>query len=409
MVDLGARQLYAQALPELDDTLAKALAASNDKNLPSRLLVYFGEVEDRRFDRFGRLLFDWYRCPVLEVTMENGERPQIRRLAAVPVTKLSAGELRLFHEALHNHTRREWRSKKDRAAPRYSFAVLYDPNEKLPPSDLPTLKHWSRIAEKQGVEIEPINRRDLARLAEFDALFIRETTSIDNHTYRFARRAVQEGMPVIDDPISMIRCTNKIYLHELMTSNGIAVPPTVIVSGGHDLTRAADELGFPMVLKVPDSSFSRGVKKVDSSAELDTLAREWLKETDLLLAQAFMPTNFDWRVGVLGGKPLFVCQYMMAKRHWQIVKHRANGRPLEGPHNTIALGEAPPAVVDVGLRAAQLIGDGLYGVDIKETPHGIFVVEVNDNPNIDHGIEDAAEKDQVWIELTRWFIDRLEA
>ena len=76
-------------------------------------------------------------------------------------------------------------------------------------------------------------------------------------------------MPVIDDPISMIRCTNKIYLHELMTGNGIAVPPTVIIGGQHDLARAADELGFPMVLKVPDSSFCRGVKKVDSAAELD--------------------------------------------------------------------------------------------------------------------------------------------
>jgi glutathione synthase/RimK-type ligase-like ATP-grasp enzyme len=80
---------------------------------------------------------------------------------------------------------------------------------------------------------------------------------------------------------------------------------------------------------------------------------------------------------------------------------------MEGGHNTVPIGEAPPAVIDVGLRAAQLIGDGLYGVDIKETPNGIFVVEVNDNPNIDHGIEDSAEKDQVWIELTRWFVDRL--
>src|SRR6185369_13406576 len=49
MVDLGTRQLYAQALPELDDTLAKAIAAANDKSLPPRLLVYFGAVEDRRF------------------------------------------------------------------------------------------------------------------------------------------------------------------------------------------------------------------------------------------------------------------------------------------------------------------------------------------------------------------------
>ncbi|MBN8993651.1 MAG: RimK family protein [Rhizobiales bacterium] len=407
MVDLGARQLYAQALPELDDSLAKCIAAADDKSVPARILVYFGTVEDHRFDRFGRLLFDWFRCPVLEVTIEFDDRPEIKKLAAVPVTRLAAEELAFFHTALHNHTTREWRSKKDRPSPRFSFAVLYDPNEKLPPTSFASMKHWARIAEKQGVEVEPITRRDLARLAEFDALFIRETTSIDNHTYRFARRAVQEGMPVIDDPISMIRCTNKIYLHELMTSNGVAVPPTVIIGGPADLPRAADELGFPMVLKVPDSSFSRGVSKVDNMAELDALAREWLKDTDLLLAQAFMPTTFDWRVGVLGGKPLFVCQYMMAKRHWQIVKHNANGTLLEGAHHTIALGEAPPAVLDIGLRAAQLIGDGLYGVDIKETPNGIFVVEVNDNPNIEHGVEDEAEKDQVWIQLTRWFIDKL--
>jgi glutathione synthase/RimK-type ligase-like ATP-grasp enzyme len=100
---------------------------------------------------------------------------------------------------------------------------------------------------------------------------------------------------------------------------------------------------------------------------------------------------------------------MMAKKHWQIVKHSANGKPLEGDWHTPSLGEAPPAVIDTGLRAAQLIGDGLYGVDLKETAEGIFVVEVNDNPNIVHGVEDQAEKDQVWIELTRWFIDRLEA
>jgi glutathione synthase/RimK-type ligase-like ATP-grasp enzyme len=325
------------------------------------------------------------------------------------VTKLTPAELVQFHAALHAHTTREWRSKKDRAPPRYSFAVLYNPQEELPPSTLGTLKHWARIAEKFGVEIEPITRRDLSRLAEFDALFIRETTSIDNHTYRFARRAMQEGMPVIDDPISMIRCTNKIYLHELMTSNGIAVPPTVILAGLHDLPRAIQELGFPMVLKVPDSSFSRGVRKVDTEAELAALAREWFEDTDLLLAQAFMPTTFDWRVGVLGGKPLFVCKYMMAKKHWQIVKHRAGGNPVEGGHLTVPLGEAPPAVVDIGLRAAQLIGGGLYGVDIKETPEGIFVVEVNDNPNIEHGIEDQAEKDQVWIELTRWFTNRLDS
>ena len=43
-----------------------------------------------------------------------------------------------------------------------------------------------------------------------------------------------------------------------------------------------------------------------------------------------MPTQFDWRVGVLNRQPLYVCQYFMSKNHWQIVKHEADGRFEEG-------------------------------------------------------------------------------
>jgi glutathione synthase/RimK-type ligase-like ATP-grasp enzyme len=407
IMELGSRTLYAQALPDLEDQLAKALGADADNGVPEHLLIAFGFTADRRFDRFARVLFDWFRCPVLEVAIETGGRPQIRRLSPLAINKLKEPDLRFFYESLHQHSKRQWRSLKTRTPAKFSFATLYDPAEVMPPSTLKTLKHWAKVAAKLGVEVEPITRRDLPRLAEFDALFIRETTSINNHTYRFARRAAQEGMPVIDDPVSMIRCTNKIYLHELMSANGIAVLPTVIMGGPGDLARAGDELGFPMVLKIPDSSFSRGVKRIENAGEFEKLTKEWLGDTDLVLAQTYAPTSFDWRVGVLGGRPLFVVQYRMARGHWQIVKHRAVGKIVEGGFTAVRLGEAPPAVIDIGVRAAQLIGDGLYGVDIKETPNGIFVVEINDNPNIDHTVEDAAEKDQVWVTLTEWFSDRI--
>ena len=61
------------------------------------------------------------------------------------------------------------------------------------------------------------------------------------------------------------------------------------------------------------------------------------------------------------------------------------------------------------VAAARCIGDGLYGVDLKETDDGVFVIEVNDNPNLDHGWEDSGEKDEVWIRLTQWFLERLDA
>lgn len=406
IMELGSRTLYAPALPDLEDQLLKA-AGGEGRDVPERLLVVFGLVADHRFDRLAKTLFDWFRCPILEVAIEPGERPQIRRLAPLAINKLQEAERRFFYDALHRHSRRQWRSLKTRAVARFSFATLYDPAEAMPPSTPKTLRHWAKVAAKLGVEVEPITRRDLARLAEFDALFIRETTSIQNHTYRFARRAAQEGMPVIDDPVSMIRCINKIYLHELMSANGIPVLPTTIMAGPADFAKAADELGFPMVLKIPDSSFSRGVRRVESADKLGELAKKWLNDTDLVLAQSYAPTSFDWRVGVLGGRPLFVVQYRMARGHWQIMKHKADGKVVEGGFTSLPLGEAPPAVIDIGVRAAQLIGDGLYGVDIKETANGIFVVEINDNPNIEHGVEDAAEKDQVWVTLTEWFIDRI--
>src|SRR5207302_8623011 len=161
---------------------------------------------------------------------------------------------------LHQHTKREWRDPKARTVAKYDLAVLYDPNEKLPPTSAASIKYMARIAEKLSVDVEPITRKQLAELAEYDGLFIRENTSIDNHTYRFARRAWQEGMPVIDDPISMIRCTNKVFLMELLGQNQVTTPPTVMLADLDDLPKAMDELALPLVVKIPDHSFSRGVQ-----------------------------------------------------------------------------------------------------------------------------------------------------
>ena len=409
MLELREAKLYEHALPELEDELNRcARKADFQPEAQLRLLVCFGIASDPRFEAFGRLLFDWFRCPALEITVDPGIWLSIDRIRPRTITRLANGDATFFRDALHQHTKREWRDPKARSLSKYDLAVLHDPNEKLPPSSVDSLKHFARIAEKLSVDIEPITRRQLDELAEYDGLFIRETTSIDNHTYRFARRAWQEGMPVIDDPMSMIRCTNKVFLMELLGSNQVPMPQTLMLAENADLSRAMDELGLPLVVKIPDGSFSRGVHKVNSPEEFKRVVEELFEETDLLLAQKFMPTEFDWRVGVLSGEPLFVCQYRMARGHWQTVKHRADGSSREGGFRTFELDQAPTELLDVAGRAAKPIGEGFYGVDIKQTDHGFVVMEVNDNPNLEHGIEDAVGKDEIWIRLLKWFIERFE-
>jgi glutathione synthase/RimK-type ligase-like ATP-grasp enzyme len=410
MLELREAKLYEHALPELEDELNRCARRTDfQPEGEFKMLVCFGIARDPRFEPFGRLLFDWFRCPALEVQVDTGSAwLSIDRIRPRNITRLGNGEATFFREALHLHTKREWRDPKARSISKYDLAVLYDPNEKMAPSSPASIKYFARIAEKMSVDIEPITRRQLAELAEFDGLFIRETTSIDNHTYRFARRAWQEGMPVIDDPISMIRCTNKVFLMELLGHNQVPTPATIMLTESADLPRAMDELSLPLVVKIPDGSFSRGVHKVSTPEEFKRVAEELFEETDLLLAQKFLPTEFDWRVGVLAGEPIFVCQYRMARGHWQIVKHRADGSSREGGFRTFELDQAPREIVDLAVRAANPIGDGFYGVDLKQTDNGIVVMEVNDNPNLEHGIEDAVSKDEVWIKILKWFIERFE-
>ena len=66
------------------------------------------------------------------------------------------------------------------------------------------------------------------------------------------------------------------------------------------------------------------------------------------------------------------------------------------------------ALIETAVRAARAIGEGFYGVDIKQTEQGFIVMEVNDNPNLEHGIEDVVGRDEVWVRLLKWFIDRFE-
>jgi glutathione synthase/RimK-type ligase-like ATP-grasp enzyme len=279
----------------------------------------------------------------------------------------------------------------------------------MPPSNPKALQYFVKVGRECSVNVELIEKKDYGRLAEFDALFIRETTGIDHYTYQFAKKAESEGMVVIDDPDSILKCTNKVYLDELLRNHRIRTPKTVIVRRDN-LERVDSEIAYPIVLKIPDGSFSRGVFKVNDRAELLDMAGKLFKSSDLLLAQEFLYTEFDWRVGILNKAPLFVCQYFMSKEHWQIYHHEpGKGRGFrEGEAKTFRVEDAPEIVVKNALKAANLIGNGFYGVDLKQTAKGVVVIEVNDNPNLDHGIEDLVLKEELYRRIVEDFVWRLD-
>lgn len=408
IINMGQRGRSRAAVQDIEKTLRKTLRKlASPPESPFILDVFFGRPDDPRFVKVARKAFDAFRCPIIRIKVYWDGDWRIRSLGPISIADLADSQMETFGHALDAYTKVDWRTPKDPVVPRYSLAILYDPKEALPPSNLRALEKFQRVGETMGLAVELIQKKDFARLAEYDALFIRETTNIDHHTYRFARKAQEEGMPVIDDPLSILRCTNKVYLAELLQEHRLPTPKTVVLDRRR-LRHVEKELKYPMVLKVPDGSFSRGVVKVENKTELWASARQLFEESDIILAQEFMYTAFDWRVGVLNHRPIFVCQYLMAKKHWQIVKHKDGGGFKEGAYKTFSVEEAPAEVVRLAVKAADLIGDGLYGVDIKQNDRGVFVVEINDNPNLETGVEDALLKDNLYRLILEEFLRRIE-
>ena len=406
--DFGRQALYRLQLEDVTTTLDRALK-TQDRRCEVSVRIFFGDTIDPMFRELGRLLFERFPCPILEVDLRYRRQWEITDLRAVSHHALDDAEETAFASALDSYSKKVWRKGRARKASRFDLAILVNPQETLPPSNRGALKKFIAAGRQLGIDVELITQKDYVRLPEFDGLFIRETTALDHYTYRFAKKAEAEGLVVIDDPTSILRCTNKIYLADLFRTHRVPAPRTWLLHKGNEAQWEAleHECGFPLVIKIPDGSFSRGVVKVAHREELRSKAAELFQKSALLLAQEFLYTDFDWRIGILNQKALFACRYYMVKDHWQIYRH-GDTHTDSGGFDTLPTFEVPKPVLEAALKATRPIGQGFYGVDVKERAGRGYVIEVNDNPNIDSGIEDRYLGDELYRLIMSELLRRME-
>ncbi len=408
--DLSRKSIYNLQTDDLNPIVKKIFEKHPDKAQDSfDLMVYFGRTSVPEFADLAWKLFETFKFPILNVHFTKIKDWHISTVKPSSIHKLKDKEEDEFAHALEAYDSKVWRKPRAKKKYDYDLAILINPDEALPPSNKTALKKLIKAAKEYSIHAELITKSDLTRIGEYDALFIRETTAINHHTYTFARNAEKEGLVVIDSPSSILRCCNKVYLHELLQASKIKTPKTILLDKDHQITEeVVKELGFPIVLKVPDSSFSAGVFLAKDMEELNKITHSLFEKSVVVLAQEYMYTDFDWRVGVLNKRPLFVCRYYMSKGHWQIYDHKDSAHVKSGGFDAIAINKAPKKVIQAALKAAQAIGDGLYGVDLKEKDGQIYVIEVNDNPNIDAGTEDAYLGDDLYLKIMEEFYDLID-
>ncbi|KTF14408.1 RimK family protein [Pseudoalteromonas sp. 10-33] len=365
--------------------------------------VYFGNALNELQSKAAKSVFKQYPAPILFVD-EQG------LLQQGSLSSLNEEQYSNFVAKLNMFTQTQWRIGNVQRRFRWNMAILVDHNEKVPPSDKDAIARFIKAAAKHGINAQALSFDEIDNIAQFDALFIRQTTAIDHPTYRLASKAQSIGLVVIDDAESILRCCNKVYLHDAFNYQKVPSLKTVVVAdqSAQTLEQLEEAFTYPLVLKMPEGSFSKGVFKVANRSELEAKLTELFEYSALVLAQEYMYTEYDWRVGVLNGRAIYACRYLMARNHWQIYNHDAK-RFFSGGFETLPTFELPKAVLDAALKACKTVGKGLYGVDVKEHQGRAYVLEVNDNPSIDHKVEDGYLGDELYMIIMDEFKQRLEA
>ncbi|MCB0310894.1 MAG: RimK family protein, partial [Bdellovibrionales bacterium] len=327
--DLANFSHYQLLMSDFDKQLNRYLSQPSGTPVDShKLLICFGQVEVPSMASFARQLFEQYPCPILFVDFVRNGRWGIKQLGAGRLADLSETQQDFFGNALDTFSKRIWRKPRSRREFRYEMAILHNPEDSTPCSNRKAITKFIRYARENDIDAEIIGSEDFSRLLEYDALFIRETTAINHHTYRFAKKAESNGLIVIDHPESILRCANKVYLKESLEKAGVSTPRSLLLiqKDEIDYKSISERIEYPLVIKIPDGSFSIGVERADDEQQLRAIAERLFKTSTILLLQEYLPTEFDWRIGIINNRPIYACRYLMARGHWQHINNTSAPR-----------------------------------------------------------------------------------
>lgn len=212
-------------------------------------------------------------------------------------------------------------------------------------------------------------------LAEFDCVFLRFFDTDMLHGERIPAILQDKDVYTQLEPRSLFIASNKFYTIKALADADIPAPTSMYTVSTEEAGRAAEELGYPVVLKLISGYGGQGVMRVqhaeDLAAIVDTLT---LFEQDICIQQYIENPGEDIRIVVIGDET-YSYKRIGGDDEW---------RSNEVVGGSMAEFDAPDAMRDAALRAAQVCGMDFCGVDIIESTNGGFYIgEINSAPSLE--------------------------
>lgn len=226
----------------------------------------------------------------------------------------------------------------------------------------------------------------LDQLSErFDAVLIRSRSYTRGGLIAALTEAA--GICTLNSASAVSLCENKLLLRSKLKEAGIPVTDYRLVLARKDFEKAVQEVGLPAVLK---PVFGGMGKRVALLREPDTAHSTYDYIEDLAhgfeqasLLEPYLADGASIRCFVAGREVVATAEFRSAGTDW-----RSNAA-LGNQRARIPRSDVVDTLVD---RIIDVIGEGVYGIDLFRTDAGYVVNEVNHAPAF-RAVEDAAGVD----------------
>jgi len=243
-----------------------------------------------------------------------------------------------------------------------------------------------------------VNQTDILR--ELQALIIRPIGrgTLEEIIFRMdmLHRLHRQGMMVINPPLSIERSVNKYCTLALLEENGLPVPRTAVTESQQEAIKAFHELGCDIVIKPVFGSRGIGSTRISDPDVATRIFRALAFYHNVIYLQEFVPHGFsDIRAFVVGKRVI-----------------AAMRRKAETWKTNVSLGAKPePIQLDnelesLAVKATEIIGCKIAGVDILESQKGPLIIELNSQPGW-HGLQ-SVTKTCIADEIIEYILSELK-
>ncbi|MBI2433094.1 MAG: RimK family alpha-L-glutamate ligase [Candidatus Hydrogenedentes bacterium] len=227
---------------------------------------------------------------------------------------------------------------------------------------------------------------DGAAMDPCDAVIPRIGASITFYGLAVLRQFEQMGVYCANGSSAISRSRDKLQAIQILSRHDIGIPPTAFVREKNEILPAIKRVGgTPVIIKLLEGTQGVGVILAESEKVAKAIIETLHSARQNVLIQKFVAESRgrDVRAFVVGDRVVAAMRRLAEEGEFRSNVHQG------GKTEKVVLDKQH---VETAVRAAQILGLNIAGVDMLESNEGPQVMEVNSSPGLE-GIEGITEID----------------